>query len=141
MKIGGGQSYPANDSEKETWVQALSKGNEISTGRAQTLFSRYGTRASAVSAYQSGRGEKILKHLDGYTINEIKFLVEEEMVTRLDDLLLRRTKTAWVGLVASESLKELADIVGSILGWTKTQKKQEIARCTALLQNKHGVKL
>jgi len=141
MKIGGGQSYPAKDSEKQAWIQEFAEENKISPERANTLFLRYGTRASNVSTYLTKKRDKPLKHLDGYTVNEIKFLVEEEMVTRLDDLLLRRTKTAWVGQVTSESLKELADIVGSILGWKKTRKKQEIERCTALLQDKHGVKL
>lgn len=141
LKIGGGKSYPPEDSEKEAWIEALSKEKSISEARARTLFTRYGTRASVVSTYLSAKGDKSLKHLDGYSINEIKYLVEEEMVSRLDDLLLRRTKTAWVGLVTAESLKELAGIVGSILGWTKSQMNEELERCTAILKEKHGLRL
>jgi len=49
-------------------------------------------------------------------VGEIIFLIENEMVTCLDDLVLRRTKTAWVGKVLKESLVELAAIIGEFLG-------------------------
>ncbi len=40
------------------------------------------------------------------------------MVTRLDDLLLRRTKTAWTGKLSVEAIHELGAVAGERLGWT-----------------------
>ena len=63
------------------------------------------------------------------------------MVTHLDDILLRRTKTAWVGKVSMKCLAELAAIAGDSLGWTMDQQKGEIERVVTLLRNKHGVQI
>ncbi len=141
LKIGGGTSYPANNGDKNTYIQALAEEHNISPEQAQTLFERYGTRAAEIAAFIKGTKDAALKSLGGYSTAEIKFLVEKEMVTRLDDILLRRTKTAWVGNVSQASLAELASIVGDSLGWTADQRKGEIERVVTLLRNKHGVKI
>jgi len=104
LKIGGGNSYPKTDNSRDAWIQALAESNKITTERAKTLFERYGTRASEVASYISRTGDSPMDNLEGYSVNEINFLIENEMVTRLDDLLLRRTKTAWVGKLSKESL-------------------------------------
>ncbi len=141
LKIGGGTSYPVSEKDQQAWVCELAETNTITPERAQTLFERYGTQASEIAAFISGSGDKPLKYLDGYSAGEIRFLAEKEMVTRLDDLLLRRTKTAWVGQVSEESLDELAAIVGDSLGWTKNRQHQEKERTLALLRDKHAVKI
>jgi len=141
LKIGGGNAYPASEGEKETYVQALAEEHKILPDRARDLFERYGTRASRVAEFITGTKDIPLKFLKGYSTGEIKFLVEREMATRLDDLLLRRTKTAWVGNVTLESLAELAEIAGESLGWTDVQMKEEIERARSLLQEKHAVRI
>ena len=82
-----------------------------------------------------------MDNLEGYSVGEIKFLAENEMVSRLDDLLLRRTKTAWVGKLSEESLNELAAAVGEILDWTADHQKQEKERALTMLREKHAVKI
>jgi len=83
----------------------------------------------------------IFKWLSGIFNSPLKFLIENEMVTRLDNLVLRRTKTSWVGKVSEESLVELAAIIGDNLGWTAKQKIQEKERALALLREKHAVRI
>ena len=79
--------------------------------------------------------------LEGYSVGEIKFLIENEMVTRLDDLFLRRTKTAWVGKLSEESLIELGVHVSEIQGWTEDHQKHEKERALRMLREKHAVKI
>lgn len=141
LEIGGGRSYPETDNTQMDWIQSLAETNKITAERAAALFERYGTRASEVASYISETGDSPLKYLEGHSVREIKFLIENEMVTRLDDLVLRRTKTAWVGKVSEESLVELAAIIGDILGWTTEQKIQEKERALTLLRDKHAVRI
>ncbi len=141
LKIGGGTSYPITDNSRDAWIQTLAESNKITSERAKTLFERYGTRASEVASYISKTGDSPMDNLEGYSVGEIKFLVENEMVTRLDDLLLRRTKTAWVGKLSEESVNELTTAVSEILDWTADHQKQEKERALTLLREKHAVKI
>ena len=141
LKIGGGTSYPKTDNSRDAWIQTLAESNKITSERAKTLFKRYGTRASEVASYISRTGDSPMENLEGYSVGEIKFLVENEMITRLDDLLLRRTKTAWVGKLSEESINELTAIVSEILDWTADHQKQEKERALTMLREKHAVKI
>jgi len=141
LKIGGGTSYPKTDDSRDIWIQTLADSNKITSERAKTLFERYGTRASVVASYISKTGDSPMNNLESYSVGEIKFLIENEMVTRLDDLLLRRTKTAWVGKLSEEALNELAAAVSEILGWTADHQKQEKERALTMLREKHAVKI
>ena len=141
LKIGGGSAYPTNEREKSTFIQNLSEKYKISPERAQNLFNRYGTRADEIAAFNAENIDAALKSLSNYSVNEIKFLVEKEMATRLDDLCLRRTKTAWVGALNEESVRELGSIMGNCLGWPQEEELQEVDRTLNLLRNKHAVNI
>jgi len=141
LKIGGGTSYPITDNSRDAWIQTLAESNKITRERAKTLFKRYGTRASEVASYISRTGDSPMDNLEGYSMGEIKFLIENEMVTRLDDLLLRRTKTAWVGKLSKESIKELASTLGESLGWDNKYQQSELARSLDILRKRHAVKI
>jgi glycerol-3-phosphate dehydrogenase len=75
------------------------------------------------------------------TCREVAFLVENEKVTRLDDLILRRTLLAYLGHLNRPLLDELADIVATALGWSDEQKQGEISRTLAILRDQHGINL
>ena len=141
LKIGGGRAYPITGDTQQAWIQTLAKTNKITAKRAAALFERYGTRASEVASYISATGDSPLEYLEGFSAGEIEFLVENEMVTHLDDLLLRRTKTAWVGKVSLESLVELTAIIGDKLEWTAEQRIREKERTLMLLREKHAVRI
>ncbi|MCJ7715702.1 MAG: glycerol-3-phosphate dehydrogenase/oxidase, partial [Anaerolineales bacterium] len=79
LKIGGGTSYPASEKDQQSWIRELAETNDITPEHAQTLFERYGTRASGIAAFISETGDTPLKHLDGYSKGEVRFLVEKEM--------------------------------------------------------------
>lgn len=141
LKIGGGSAYPAGEGEKSTYIQTLANEHKISLERSLTLFERYGTRAAEVAASITDNKDAPLKTLYGYSTGEIKFLVEKEMVTHLDDFLLRRSKIAWVGQVSEASIMELAEVIGNILDWSRKEQKEEIERTLFILREKHGVRI
>ena len=136
LRIGGAVDYPEKGMV-EDWVKSFAEKNVLNMGRAQLLFERYGTRATRL-----GAGDQTpLVHLDNYTVGEIKNLVEEEMATHLDDLLLRRTKTAWVGALTRESIEEMAAIMAGCLDWSKEEEFGEVDRALEILREKHAVNL
>jgi glycerol-3-phosphate dehydrogenase len=82
-----------------------------------------------------------LKSLPDYTRREIMFLVQNEKVVRLDDLLLRRTMLAMLGRLTKEVVQELADVLGDCIGWDAKQKNSEVTYALDLLSDRHGVRL
>jgi glycerol-3-phosphate dehydrogenase len=96
---------------------------------------RYGSAADAVAAQD---GEP-LAFVPGYGRGEIAWLVREERVTRLADLVLRRTLLAFEQPVGDGALEELASIAGDVLGWPAARRRQEVAATRALLVERHGV--
>ena len=76
-----------------------------------------------------------------YSKREILYMVQNEDVIHLDDLVLRRTLMAYLGQVSIDAVKELADIVGGGLGWSEERRQKEIDRTVNILAEQHGVSL
>ena len=66
-----------------------------------------------------------------YTVGEIEQIVTTEYVVHLSDLVCRRSIIALLGDARPEVLRELADIVGAVLGWDQARKDQEITSSTS----------
>ena len=62
-----------------------------------------------------------------------------ERVVHLDDVVLRRTLMALLGLVNRPLLEELAAIVAPVLGWSRSGAASEVERTMRLLEKVHGV--
>ena len=72
---------------------------------------------------------------------EVRFIVENEMIAHLDDFLLRRTKLAWIGQLSIKSITELAGILGNSLGWDNKYQQCELDRSLDILRKRHAVKI
>ncbi len=141
LPIGGGREYPASKDTQKQWIRNQSEKNGVSQDRMEELFSRYGTRAEQVAVSLSQITDHPLTHLSEYSRGEIGFLVEKEMITHLDDFLLRRSKLAWVNQATHESIAELAEIIGELLGWDEEVQKEEVNRTLRILRERHAVKV
>jgi len=143
LPVGGGRDYPASQAGRTQWIAAASQQTGLSVDRLAMLFQRYGTRARAIAERcAAGRGQdKVLKHHPAYSQREIAFLVENERVIHLDDLILRRSLLGIMGELALPLLKELAALAGAALGWSKTEVDGETRRVVAMLRDRHGVSL
>lgn len=139
LPIGGGRDYPRIDRDRRAWVEALAAETGLTRDRAETLFGRYGTQAAAVARFCAAGADAPLTHRPDYSRREIAWLAENEQITHLDDLLLRRSLLAMLGQVDGESLAELAAALGDALGWSEATVAAEVTRAADILRAHHGV--
>ena len=138
LAIGGGSGFPRSTEERTAWVTAHA--GSIGTQRTETLLERYGTTAAEIIAF-FGPTDAPLAHLDGYSTDEIRYLVGREQTVGLADLVSRRTSAAFVGAVTAPLLLELAELAGDVLGWSAAHRAQQITDITADLAERHQVEL
>ena len=141
LAIGGGRGYPRGDAALAQWLKDLAQKSDLPRERLLELFERYGTRAENIAAFVSSRDDRLLRQHPHYSRSEIEFILREEKVERLDDLLLRRTPIAMLGELDRELMQELAGICADVLAWSAQRKGAEIQRATELLRLKHRVDL
>jgi glycerol-3-phosphate dehydrogenase len=139
LPIGGGRGYSRSPEELKRQMQSVSAWTGLSLERIQGLYQRYGTRADAVADYIQ-RGQDVpLNSLVRYSQREIAFLGRYEKVIHLEDLVLRRTMLAMLGLLTRTGIDELAEVLGNALDWEQEQKKDETRRTLSILADKHRV--
>ncbi len=141
LSIGGGRAYPQDDEASEKWLRELQLKYELPLERLRLLFERYGTRAELVARCMGSEDDRPLENHPSFSRGEVDFILREEKVERLDDLLLRRSLIAMLGGSTRELLHELAEISAETLGWSAQRKGQEIERAKAILRVRHRVEL
>lgn len=139
IPIGGGKDFPLTNEEKERWITGIQTG--VDRKRIAVLLDRYGTQAKDYLSFISTKPDMYLVCAPMYSRNEIEYMLLHEHVIHLDDLVLRRTILALTGQMNIELLKELAAIMAPIKLWTSNETEDETGRTTAILKNKHGIKL
>ncbi|WP_303621320.1 glycerol-3-phosphate dehydrogenase C-terminal domain-containing protein, partial [Microbacterium resistens] len=72
---------------------------------------------------------------------ELEWMVENELVVRLADIVLRRTSLAFTGDVDEAVLEQLAAALAPLLGWDRARTDAEVDRTRALLNERHGLAL
>lgn len=139
LPIGGGKHYPRTKRAQAAWVAETAAQTELDPAQVRQLFERYGTYAAEFARYIADGNDRPLAHKPDYTVREIAFLAHAEQVTRLDDLLLRRTALGMYGHLTRPLIEELAEVVASVLGWDEAQQAAEVARVLALFAARHGM--
>ena len=138
LMIGGGAGYPRGAADAVAWRAENLPGLE--PRRQQTLFERYGTRASEVAAFLRAGDDTEIAH-GALSVREIGFLVERERALHVDDVLLRRTNLAFVGDLRIEQIQEIAGALATYLGWDKSRTQAEISRSVSALREFHAVSI
>lgn len=138
MMLGGGKDYPK---DPKAYVKDLAREFKLAESRAQTLFDRYGTRVRAMAGFMTDGDDAPLQNHKGYSRRELMYLLMTEDVTRLDDLVLRRTLMAWLGGFTGALLDEVAELAAGVLGWNAARLAAEVERTRDLLQTRHGLAL
>ncbi|MBY5835403.1 glycerol-3-phosphate dehydrogenase/oxidase (plasmid) [Rhizobium leguminosarum] len=133
--IGGGQAFPAN---APVWLAQAAASKGLPGGRMAELFARYGTDAEAVAGFIVAGPDTVLPHA-GYSVRELQFLIREEAVEHLDDLLLRRTTLAVSGELSLEMMDAVLDLLAQEKHWTLALRARERDRFLTLLTERHGV--
>ena len=123
--IGGGKDFPTTETQRIQWVE--SHRGELSHERVNELLTRYGTVAQRIMDDIAAHGDTPLTHTPSYSVGEITSLALREHVVTLSDVLHRRTLLGFTGRMSTESVKEIAGIVGAVLGWSTPEKKKQIS--------------
>lgn len=133
LAIGGGRQYPHSEADQRLWIAALQRQTGLAEAQLKLLFERYGTRAEAIAEFIANGEDAPLQTLPTYTQREIRFLIEQEKVVHVDDLLLRRTLIAMLGQVTPAVLDELQALFAEY--WDKA----EIALVVSLFRKNHQI--
>ncbi|GAA3694732.1 glycerol-3-phosphate dehydrogenase/oxidase [Zhihengliuella alba] len=141
LAIGGGRNYPTTDAGRRAWVSARTE--LASAERLDLLLERYGTRADDVLPYLGAQDAPVrgLGNPNELSTGELDYLVANEQVFRLVDVLVRRTSLAFRGLVTQELLEHLADELADRLGWDAARRDAELAGSVSVLERLHQVAL
>ena len=139
LPIGGGENYPRSDRERETWISRHASDVGLASERMSALFERYGTRANEVTRYVVESGVSQLHEQIGYSEGELAYLVQQEDVQHLDDLILRRTMLAKLGLASSQILRKVGKVVAHTMGWSSEKVSRELDRLVDKLAQGHRV--
>ena len=108
--------------------------------RARHLTDHYGSHAGRIESFCS-RDETDAPLAPGcrYTTAEIEFLIRQESVVHLNDVLLRRTSLAITGQISSAIIHRVAGIAARVLDWSDGRRDEEIGRVRQELKDLFGV--
>jgi glycerol-3-phosphate dehydrogenase len=92
------------------------------------LFSYYGSEYEKIVSRikNAPKTKKVIDKLSHHTVAEIEHAVENESAVKLSDFLMRRSSIGNTGIPDSDAIKEIADVMGNLLGWSKQDKNREI---------------
>ncbi len=140
LPIGGGVNFPATTSAEEAWI-ASHTSESVDATRAGVLLTRYGTRAEDVIAHLKAGKDTVFDSTGELSDRELVFMVENEQIGHLIDVMIRRTSLAFRGLVTSELLAETAAALAGPLGWNEARVADEISHSIETLSRFHGVQV
>jgi glycerol-3-phosphate dehydrogenase len=95
----------------------------LSKERVDQLLARYGTYGSRIIAYLDSVGDAPLVHHADYSWGEIEFLVRNEWVQGVSDVVYRRTTLAFTGEVSESLLEELTAVVADAASGTAVPRQ------------------
>ncbi len=122
----GAIDYPADDTAKENWVARVAKANDLTLKRVADLLERYGTEAEKIASEKEESLRAPLAELPEYTVGEILYIVKNECIGHLSDLIRRRSLIALLGNATEAAVQELANITADALNWDQQRKENEI---------------
>ena len=133
--IGGGRAFPVDTGD---WIARTSSATGLAPARITELFERYGTDAETIARFIANEPDEAMPHA-GYSTREIMYLIRNEAVEHLDDLLLRRTTLAISGQLSLVMMDAVLDLVAKEKRWPAARRTLELSRCLNLLADRHGV--
>ncbi len=91
------------------------------------LLRLYGKRHTALFA-EAGNRPELLKPISPYGDigAQVTFAIREEAALTLEDIVMRRTGIGQLGNPGNDALEYIADIAVDALGWSETQRNEEI---------------
>lgn len=137
LPIGGGTDFPQ---DAGTLVNAVVAAHGVDRVRAAHLVDHYGTNAFQVMQFcDAQEGDEPLCPGSVYTIAEIEWLIAQEYVEMLSDIILRRTSLAISGRISSNMIAKIAQRLAIAQQSSVAQMAKQIETLTHDLGNYHGL--
>ncbi|WP_417511745.1 FAD-dependent oxidoreductase [Microbacterium sp.] len=134
VRIGGGNAYPRTARRRIEWLRE----NVGDTQRGRVLFTRYGTRAADVAAFLAEADDAAVVG-DALSTRELLWMVENEFVRHVSDVVFRRTDLAFTGDADAAAITAIAEALAPVLGWNAERISAEIDGALTVLAEAHGV--
>lgn len=138
LPIGGGRDYPAA-AEQDRWLDAISHATATEPARALQLLHRYGSKAGDI-LMSEGRNPVFLDETCGHSEQEITWILRNERIIHLDDVVMRRTGLAVTGRLSLATLFRISEIAAAELGWSEIRRDEELSRVREILSKRHRIR-
>lgn len=138
LPVGGSAGLPRDAQGLQAFAADVARQSGLEAEVAATLVRRYGSQAADV-AHAVALSPRALKGNPAYHDGEIRWIIRQERVTRLADIILRRTLLPFEDGLSPSLIGDIAAIAAAELGWSEEQLQQEILATTAMLQKRHRV--
>ncbi|WP_275786934.1 glycerol-3-phosphate dehydrogenase/oxidase [Pararhizobium gei] len=137
--IGGGRNLATDPEGHDRAIDGIATASGLEPAVAAILYRRYGSQARHVAAMMAEGDGKPVGGDGLYYKNEIRWMLQTERVTRLADIILRRTLLPFENAITPAALAGIAAIAAGELGWDDLRLADEIAHTTSLLTRHHRV--
>lgn len=138
LPIGGGRDLPA---DAQAWATETAGATGLTPARCAVLLSRYGITASEIAAHDGRVGSIPLTGDPDTTLAEIDGTARNESVTRLADVLLRRTTLAVTGRLTETDVTIVSRTVGAAMEWDEARTHDEARSCRSTLRARNLMRL
>ena len=127
MAIGGGKDFPIGAAQRLEWINKNSDKTGVTAEQVDKLLSRYGTQATQIMQHQCAWEErKSLPDATDFSFQELDYIVQNEHVEHVEDMVMRRTSLAITGNLTLNDLEQIAAIIGRVKKWDAQRINHEI---------------
>jgi glycerol-3-phosphate dehydrogenase len=137
LPIGGGRDMPRTSSEAADWIATTALRTGANPDRMMDLLSRYGTTARHIAEHE-GPAPAFIENTT-FSEAEIDWIVRNEQVVHLEDILLRRTQIVITGQATRAVVRKIGAIAAIALGWEIDRADAEFERTIIVLTQRHGI--
>ncbi|HVW55478.1 MAG TPA: glycerol-3-phosphate dehydrogenase/oxidase [Rhizobiaceae bacterium] len=141
LPIGGGRDFPVGEAARARWLGQATGRTGATRERAKILLARYGTTAFAILEHEARHPGSPLADAPDYTLAEIDWLMRNERVVHLADVVMRRTALAVTGRLSGRDLDSIAECAAIALGWDGARRRREVEATRAELLVRHRLAL
>lgn len=138
LPVGGSAGLPRDKAGFAAFTAGLAREGNLDDHVAARLVRRYGSTAAQI-APELARAPRVLASGATYQEGEIRWIIRNERVTRLQDIILRRTLLPFEGALSGEIIHSIGQIAAAELGWSEDRLLEEIRDTTAILGQRHHV--
>lgn len=142
LPIGGGRGFPQNTAARKQWMNEATAKTGLAEDRVVQLLERYGTSALLIAHHRGPWSDDVrLRDSSHYSFAELDYIVKNECVEHLLDVILRRTTLAITGSLTAYDLEQISTVADAALGWGAERTRQEMEDVVQQLAEKHRMHL